>query len=524
MNSVCIIDDRVCKPDLWSTLTTVRLFLVTLAMFVSVGCAPAAAPVEPYAPRLTFGPCDARSPMTGVAEDEGGAECATLAVPVDWRAPEGARLQLEVARIPANDADERRGVLTFDFGGPGIPAVTRLASLDGKAGLAGEALDIVNGFDRVAMNRRGTQLGCVSRDLELALVDVPRAPGDDDEWRQVFEVERAIASHCQQVAGEALPFLDVESAARDLNALRIALAEQRLFLLASSEGTRAAAAYATLFPEHTAAVVLDSPALAVDDADRHIREQAAGFEEAIERFFVWCAERSFDECPLNLNGPTTPEEVAASFDSLVTLLDAFPIEARGVRVDGGFVLDLVVDASFAPDKMWAALGNVLGRAINGDFAAIASLAARVDPDLDEGAFRAIVAVDRPLILSERSVRALADELAADAAPRVGHRAVRGEVANTLWPVRAARPPMVIGPARGAPPFLIIAGAHDGATPIAWAEEMRAALDNDSVLVVYEGDGHTRAPDVECLGRAAVDHLLAWPAAASPPPGCASVDP
>jgi pimeloyl-ACP methyl ester carboxylesterase len=504
----------------------VRALLVVTFLFA--GCAP---PVvsAPYAPTVTFGPCDARSVMNGVAEDEGGAECGVLEVPVDWSNVDGARIALDVARIPANNAARRKGALTFDFGGPGIPAVTRLASLDGRAGLAGEALDLVDAFDRVAMNRRGTQLGCLDRALEVALIDVPRAPGDDDEWDAVFAVERAIAVQCEQAVGaDVLAHLDIESAARDLEALRTALDEPVLHMLASSEGTRSAAAYATLFPSTTGAVVLDSPALVHDDAQRHVREQADGFEQALERFFAWCAERSIEECPLHVDGDSAAD-VAASFDSLVTFLDAFPIEARGVRVDGGFVLDLVVDASFAPDKMWGALAGVLGRAIStGDFGAIASLAARVDPDLDEGAFRAITAVDRPLVLAEYSVRALADDLAANGAPRVGHRVMRGEVANTLWPVRGARAPMQIGPARDAPPFLIIAGAFDGATPIAWAEEMRDTLDNGSVLLVYEGDGHTRAPDVECLGRAAVEHFLAWPtlddASTARAARCVSVDP
>lgn len=510
------------------------LVAVAIAIAVAaVACAACAPPsiASPYTPAISFGSCDGRSVMNGVAEDEGGAECGVLEVPVDWHDTEGAKLALPVARIPANAADARarKGVLTFDFGGPGIPAVTRLASLDGRAGLADEALDIVNAFDRVALDRRGTHLGCVDRGLELALVDVPRAPGDSDEWDAVFDIERAIASHCVDTAGEhVLQHLDIESAARDFDALRVALGEERLHFLASSEGTRSVAAYATLFPSRTGAVVLDSPALVGTSAERHLREQADSFERALERFFAWCAERPIDACPLHVDGDS-PEDVAATFDSIVALLDAFPIEARGVRVDGGFVLDLVVDASFAPDKMWQALGSVLGRALTtGDFAPIASLAARVDPDLDEGAFRAITALDRPFALAEFQVRALSDELVAGDAPRVGARAVRGEVGNTLWPVRAARPAMDIGPARETRPFLIIAGAHDGATPIAWAEELREVLDNDSALLVYEGDGHTRAPDVACLGRAAVDHLLSWPDVASSlaalPSTCASVDP
>ena len=117
-------------------------------------------------------------------------------------------------------------------------------------------------------------------------------------------------------------------------------------------------------------------------------------------------------------------------------------------------------------------------------------------------------------------RALADELGVSA-PRVGARIVRGEVGNALWPARAAHAPMEIGPTR-APPFLILTARFDGATPMTWAQEMRDVLANDSAIVVYQGVGHTRAPDVECLGRAAVAHLL--DPASSPPSTCAAVDP
>lgn len=493
-----------------------RAVLVLSFVACALACdPPSVAPA--YAPTLAFARCPTDSPMGGLVVEGQGAECATLDVPLDWRDPASPMLTLDVARVKA--AGERVGVLTFDFGGPGIPAIVRLGALGGRAGLAGEALDLVDRFDRVALDRRGTGLGCVDRGLEVTLAHTPRAPSDGDEWLDVFDVERAIAVRCQERAGDVLPFLDVESAARDLDALRVALGEDALTLLASSEGTRTAAAYATLFPEHTRAVVLDSPALANDDAARHLREQALAFENALDRFFLWCADQTLEVCPLHLAGESGPD-VADVFDDVVALLDVFPVQVNGLRVDGGFVTDLVVDASFAPDRMWEALGVVLGRARNGDWDGIARLAGRVDPDVDEGAFRAITAIDRPLLLDEDGLRALADELS-ESAPRVGARTVRGEVGNALWPARAAQAPMVIGPTR-APPFLILTARFDGATPMTWAQEMRDVLGNDSAIVVYEGDGHTRAPDVECLGRAAVAHLL--DPAARPPSTCAAIDP
>ena len=60
---------------------------------------------------------------------------------------------------------------------------------------------------------------------------------------------------------------------------------------------------------------------------------------------------------------------------------------------------------------------------------------------------------------------------------------------------------------GAPPILVIGTVGDPATPYEWAQEMSAAL-TGSVLLTYEGDGHTAfLRGGPCIEDAVVDYLV-----------------
>src|SRR4051812_24729936 len=67
---------------------------------------------------VSWTPCDENKvgPLYGLP-----LECATLMVPLDYRAPAGDRLQIAVSRLKASDPARRRGVLLVNPGGPGAP-------------------------------------------------------------------------------------------------------------------------------------------------------------------------------------------------------------------------------------------------------------------------------------------------------------------------------------------------------------------------------------------------------------------
>ncbi|KPC86154.1 hydrolase, partial [Streptomyces sp. NRRL WC-3753] len=51
-------------------------------------------------------------------------QCATLKVPLDYRAPEGRQLDLAISRIRSTDPGKRHGVLLSNPGGPGGPGLS----------------------------------------------------------------------------------------------------------------------------------------------------------------------------------------------------------------------------------------------------------------------------------------------------------------------------------------------------------------------------------------------------------------
>src|SRR5689334_17464777 len=87
--------------------------VIAAIVLALVGVVPAAAE-----PGVTWGPCpDVGGPVPGL-------ECATIAVPLDYRHPDGERIQLAVSRLPSTNPAKRRGVLLTNPGGPGGPGLS----------------------------------------------------------------------------------------------------------------------------------------------------------------------------------------------------------------------------------------------------------------------------------------------------------------------------------------------------------------------------------------------------------------
>src|ERR1700753_3091884 len=74
-------------------------------------------------PPLSWGACQS------VALIQAGAECSSLAVPLDWDKPAGEKISIAVSRVKATH--DRRGVLLVDPGGPGASGLDLPAYLPG---------------------------------------------------------------------------------------------------------------------------------------------------------------------------------------------------------------------------------------------------------------------------------------------------------------------------------------------------------------------------------------------------------
>jgi pimeloyl-ACP methyl ester carboxylesterase len=159
-----------------------------------------------------------------------GARCATLTVPLDHSGATAGTLPLAYAKVPATGT--RTGTLVLLSGGPGqaaIPLTTRFADLVRPLRAA---------YDVVTVDQRGTgESGAV--DCQLGT--------------------RSDVAGCGTTLGARRVYFNTPETARDLEDLRVALGVDKLTLVGVSYGTKVAAEYVRRYPDHTAAVVLDSP-------------------------------------------------------------------------------------------------------------------------------------------------------------------------------------------------------------------------------------------------------------------------
>lgn len=123
----------------------------------------------------------------------GQAECATLTVPLDHDDPSSGSIDLKVARRLARRPEERRGVLLFNPGGPGVPATPIIINFEGPQNFFSP--NLLDRFDVVTWDPRGvstsTKVDCVD-DLNSYLALDP-TPETSDEANRILETLGAAA-------------------------------------------------------------------------------------------------------------------------------------------------------------------------------------------------------------------------------------------------------------------------------------------------------------------------------------------
>lgn len=249
-----------------------RLALVILLL--AAGCAEPSGPVSNVprltdalpAPVLRWGRCPAVA--EGPSPATPGLRCADLRVPLDYRDPRGRQLTLKVSRLSTGDG---RPVLVSNPGGPGAPGLFNTLGVDAlTGGRLGKSDDLV-GFDP-----RGIGL---SEPVDCGLTPERAAAVSGGAAPKTFEADAAeakdVAAACERAAGPVLPFLTTVNTARDLEMLRKALARDRISFVGTSYGTELALTYASMFPDGTGRVVLDSPVDPTSPPDQVRRESAA---------------------------------------------------------------------------------------------------------------------------------------------------------------------------------------------------------------------------------------------------------
>jgi pimeloyl-ACP methyl ester carboxylesterase len=273
-----------------------------------------------------------------------GWQCATFKAPRDYGNPHAGFVKIAVTRLPATDQANRIGALFVNYGGPGGSAVDRTQA----NGAARFGPAITKDFDLVAFDPRGVgqstpSIDCKADQESLGIYSKPFTTPENLDVDALIGKDKAYIQQCISMNREILPYVSTANVARDMDGIRAAMGDEKLNYFGYSYGTFLGATYASLFPDNYRAMVLDGPVDAntyINNPSAGLREQSAGFEVELGRFFQACAAfQTF--CQF---GGTDPW---AAFDKLVSDASIVPIPVPATSPDPRPVNGDDIDAAAA---------------------------------------------------------------------------------------------------------------------------------------------------------------------------------
>lgn len=410
------------------------------------------------------------------------AECGTLAVAENRAEPNGRRISLRVARIPAINRRKAPDPLFLLAGGPGGSATDMYAS-------AAPAFERIHrDRDIVLVDQRGTgqsnPLNCeLDDDLMLSASDAVLA---------------AETKRCLDALGKRanVAFYTTSIAVKDLDQVRAALGYELINLYGASYGTRVAQHYLRRYPQHTRAVILDGvvpPQLALGPS------LALDAEKALLSILARCAHETL--CHGRFGNPVDTYQAlrsALAAQSVpVNLADPTTGEGQHIEFSALHLATVLRLAIYTPDQA-ALLPLALDVAQkSGDYLPLASqflmMSHAYEDMLAYGMHNTVVCTeDVPFYPpAERIDRAQLESTFIGAAQLDALRSL-----CAVWP-RGPIDADFHKPLQTEVPVLLLSGGNDPVTPPVYAEQARQGLKHSLHVVLPDlGHGQIVAPCVD----------------------------
>ena len=443
-----------------------------------------AVPTPPSVAPAVFAPCT-----------DTNLECANVAIPLDPKNPTGERITMFVSRRRATDPTQRIGALFVNPGGPGGPTYDLVRSA--QTFLTPEVLAR---FDVIGVDPRGT-----TRSAPLTCGIALLAPENTGSLSAFYD---EYGKSCNKTDGERLQFLDTETAARDIDAIRVALGEEKISYLGMSYGTYLGAVYRALFPARVRSMILDS---AVDPSRfgvSQLLDPVAAAEIALTAFLDECASGRLTPCNFN-----DGSDLRTKFDNV---RNQFVSASRRGRESGEEIFDSTIDDLIGyPRNGWPILGRALQELATGQSPNFTPTA--VDNRSNDPAER-LVPLDRFSTATNFAINCRdgllprdpgAYQFVFDQTPVVApHFAgLRGDARLTYtcinWP-SPVTPQIPLGPQPNAP-TLVIGNTYDLTTPYTWSQGLSTTL--GVPLLTRNGGGHVAVTKSACVREAAARFLI-----------------
>ena len=222
---------------------------------------------------------------------------------------------MAVIRASALDASKRIGVL-FTHPGAHLSGVDFILS-----GVDTPAVNrIRERFDIVSLDPRGAGR---TRKLDCGFEppEVPSDPSDASLMAYFDDYGQRLAEQCLDQEQDFVLSISANTFARDIEMFRQALGERQLSFVMISNSGPVAAVYASNFPKHVRAMLIDSTVAPEfrDYAIERWSEESASYDLALQRVDQLCRQDA--SCPLRETG------VVAAFDTVLAGLLTEPVTA-----------------------------------------------------------------------------------------------------------------------------------------------------------------------------------------------------
>jgi pimeloyl-ACP methyl ester carboxylesterase len=306
------------------------------------------------------------------------------------------------------------------------------------------------------------------------------------------------------------------SKARDLDALRAALGEEKLTFFSISYGTLIGEQYAELFPRHIRAMALDSNEDHSVGALTWVTRLSQAQEQSYGQFADWC--RRTAACALY------PRDAGGVLDQLYARAQRGTITVPGFP-DNRITPELLIDfirGKLTGTGQWPDLADNLLAILNEPVTATTADPSAPTPRGNEAASTSQEATRTAIFCEDHqwSTSSLADLRALRRAmarvalhTHLSFSALKDVTGCLGWPQPVVNPQrrLVV---RDAPPILMVNSRYDVATPYPGAVSAAEQIGPSATLLTYDGTSHVDYEETGCVRAAVGDYLTTL---ATPPP-------
>jgi pimeloyl-ACP methyl ester carboxylesterase len=378
--------------------------------------------------------------------------------------------------LPNTGVGRRIGTVFAVPGGPGGSGVKDLSASAGSFSELRRRFDVVTVEPRNTVDKGVLPYKCLISGPWITL------PGSPAEYAELGRRNREAAQRCRAADPEYFDHLDSASVARDMEAIRVALGEERLSFIGSSYGGVTSITYARLFPARVRAMVIDGTASPfLDGATGTLTH-----EKSFERFAAWC--EAIATCALH------GQDVGEVWRALIQRADRAPIPIRGEPSQAAYSgLDLkqaaapsIIAPGQKPDyPRWTQLAEAIKRAVGGDASGFADYVRQVAASLKVPSFVGMNMTHCPDGMGYSSYEEYREKRrkGEQLLPNLAGIELWHPLGCVGWPTPVTNPPEPL-PVKGLPPFLGVGSWTDFDKS---ADIVRRVP--GSAAVEYQGDGH-----------------------------------